>query len=349
MNVRPHRRAMDWVMATLVVAMSPQMASMPIHLAVTCLLPVAWRVMAEQRGWSPPNTFIRLILAAAAVVMLFATYGGLLGRRAAVSLLTIMLSLKLVEAWRLRDARVLVTVAIFLSATQFLFDSGLIMIAYVAAVLACALVALIHLERAEAFAHSGGAPPTSGSMAELKYSGRLIALALPVAFLLFLLFPRWGSPLWGVPEAALDARSGLSDSMSPGTIQSLFMDDTPAFRVEFDGPRPERHELYWRGPVFWNFDGRTWKGGFLAHVPNRERALPREAEWFYKVQMEPTEQHWLFALDYPAIQPPGTLLTIDYQIYSARAITSLREYTMASDPGFVDTPTLSPVLRSEAL
>ena len=59
---------------------------------------------------------------------------------------------------------------------------------------------------------------------------------------LFLLFPRLASPLWGLP-ADHAAATGLSDSMSPGSISELSLSDAVAFRVDFDGPPPPSRVL----------------------------------------------------------------------------------------------------------
>ena len=180
-----------------------------------------------------------------AVAALVLTYGGLMGRRAAVSMLVLMLSLKLRETFRTRDARIVASLSLFLCGTQFLFSQGIPMIVYITACLLSSLTALMYLHRREAFENLSKAPVTGRNLfSELGFGARMLAIAFPIGLALFLLFPRWGSPMWGIPETALDARSGLSDSMSPGSIQGLFMDDSPAFRVEFKSAQPINGELY---------------------------------------------------------------------------------------------------------
>ncbi len=345
------QKGMLWVLATLAVAVTPQLMSMPLHLVPLAVLPIAWRTAAELRGWKPPAQFIRVGLTLFSVFLLVATYGGLLGRRVAVSLLTLMLALKLLETFRIRDARIVASLSLFLCATQFLFSQGIPMLFYSAATMVGALIALTLLHRREAFQPTGEAPPSGHSLfTELGFTLRLLALALPAALAVFLLFPRWSSPLWGVPEDALDARSGLSDSMAPGSIQGLFMDDSPAFRADFVGTLPPHQALYWRGPVFWNFDGREWSSMYYSRGLRAETQPAEEtAPWRYRVQLEPHEQRWIFALDYPARIPQGARLSMDYQLYSRRPITSLVSYEMASDPDFVDSPTLRSAFRRAAL
>jgi len=345
------RLAILWVITALTISMLPQLLSMPASLVPISLLPIIWRLLAEFRNWKPMPMLLRVIATAIAVAALVVTHGGLMGRRAAVSMLVLMLSLKLLETFRTRDARIVASLSLFLCGTQFLFSQGIPMIGYIIACLLSTLIALMYLQRQEAYENIRQAPETGRSLfTELGFGIRLMLLALPVGLAVFLLFPRWGSPLWGVPEDALDARSGLSDSMTPGSIQSLFMDDSPAFRVEFEAGTPGPSERYWRGPVFWNFDGQTWKSGFFGrNVLAEVKPEPATAPLRYEIQMEPTEQRWLFALDYPALVPRGTRLTVDYQLITRRPITQLRSFVLASDPDFIDSPELKKTMRWVAL
>jgi transglutaminase-like putative cysteine protease len=349
--IRPDRTSTIWVMATFTLAMLPQFTRMPLAVAAMTLLPLLWRTGAEFRGWRPLPPLLRHALTVVALAVLFLSYGSVSGRRSAVSLLTLMLAFKLIEGFSIRDCRLIVSFSLFLCGTQFLFSQGLTMPLYGAAVILIALVALTRLQRSEAWAHeAGGPPPVRASLlSELGFGMRLLAIALPAGLAFFVLFPRLGSPLWGIPESTLDSKTGLSDSMSPGSVQQLFMDDSPAFRAAFDGAAPPPGDLYWRGPVFWRFDGRTWKGGFYGkNVGARARPPAATAPWSYAVQLEPNERKWLFALDYPATTPKDTRLTLDYQLIRRKPVTQLLEYSVRSDPDFVDSPELSEPLRLQA-
>ena len=335
----PGRTTTLWVIATFALAMLPQLLRMPPAVALMAVLPLAWRVSSEFRGWQPLPAIVRHGLTALGLLSIFFSYGDMAGRRAAVSLLAVMLSLKLIECYRIRDARLVVSFSLFLCATQFLFGQKILMPAYGAAVSALALVALARLQRQEAWQHEGEPPRIRASLgSELGFSLRLLALAVPLGLAFFLLFPRLATPLWGIPETTLDSKSGLSDSMSPGSIQQLFMDDSPAFRVSFDGPRPEYSELYWRGPVFWRFDGQTWRGSFYSQNLTADRLPPEEGPGVYRytVQLEPNERKWLFALDYPIGAPENTRVTVDYQLIRRDPVLQLLPYGMASNPDHRD-------------
>ncbi len=84
-------------------------------------------------------------------------------------------------------------------------------------------------------------------------------------------------------------------------------------------------------------------------MPAERKPEVRTAPWRYTIQLEPNERRWLFALDYPATVPRGAKLTMDYQLYSSRAITQLRQYEMLSNPDFIDTPQLKSTVRAHAL
>jgi transglutaminase-like putative cysteine protease len=347
----PDRKTILWIIATLGLAMIWQVARMPLPVLAATLLPLCWRIGAEFNDWKPLPALIRHGATALGLAILFLSYNDLSGRRAAVSLLTVMLALKMIECYRIRDARLVVCFSLFLCATQFLFAQGILMPFYGGAVVILALVALIQLQRLEAWAHAGKPPKVKASFwSELGFSFRLLALAIPIGLAFFILFPRLGSPLWGIPESTLDSKSGLSDSMSPGSIQSLFMDDSPAFRAEFSGPTPTAEQLYWRGPVFWRFDGDTWKGGFYGkNIEATDRPEPNESSWDYTVQLEPNERKWLFSLDYASTVPPHTRLTMDFQLIRRHPVIQLIQYRITSNPDFVDTPELSGPLRLRAL
>ena len=337
----PNRTTTLWVIATFALAVLPQLSRMPAAVAAMTVIPLAWRVASEFRGWKPLPAAVRHGMTALALLALFFSYGDLSGRRAAVSLLAVMLSLKLIECYRIRDARLVVSFSLFLCATQFLFGQGIVMPLYSAAVTLLALATLTRLQRQEAWQAQGPPPPVRATLfSELGFGLRLLALAIPAGLAFFMLFPRLPSPLWGIPESTLDSKSGLSDSMSPGSIQQMYMDDSPAFRVKFDGPVPALKERYWRGPVFWRFDGQTWRDSFYSRNLLTAALPPESGDTVYRytVQLEPNERKWLFALNYPAITPPESKITIDLQIIRRDPVLQLLQYEMVSNPAFGDFP-----------
>src|SRR5205823_11047542 len=138
----------------------------------------------------------------------------------------------------------------FLLITPFLSNQS--MFAAIATVPALVLLggALDALERSPATLPRDRSAP-------LKRTLTLMAQGLPIALLLFVMFPRLTGPLWGLP-ADRSARTGLSDTMTPGMFTELTLSDEVAFRVDFEGPAPPPWQRYWRGPVLARLDGRVW-------------------------------------------------------------------------------------------
>ncbi len=344
------RPAVLSMMGVLALTLIPQWLKMSPWLSLVTIAAFLWRIASLRYRWKPLPVTVRVIVAFAGLAAVISVHGVFWGRRAGSTMLAVMLALKLLEAFRIRDGRLLVSVCFFLAAIQFLFYQSAQMLFYAGAVIVSGLIALMRLQREDAFAHDPASANAKVPYANMKMIGKVLAISLPLALSLFFLFPRLSSPLWGMPEYALDGKSGLADDMSPGSIQSLFIDDSPAFRVEFDGPVPPPRERYWRGPVFWNFDGSTWSPmfwGWRRISPEMPQALT--TSYRYSVQLEPHERHWLFALDFPTVVPRNSLLTSDYMLRSKEAITSLKSYDMISEPGFTQDARLLRDFRAIAL
>jgi hypothetical protein len=67
----------------------------------------------------------------------------------------------------------------------------------------------------------------------------LVLQALPLMAAIFLLFPRAQGPLWAMPRDTRAGLSGLSDSMTPGTIANLIKSDAIVFRVQYPAPQAQ--------------------------------------------------------------------------------------------------------------
>ena len=61
-----------------------------------------------------------------------------------------------------------------------------------------------------------------------RAAGMLLAQSVPLMLVLFLLVPRVPGPLWGLPQDAYSGVSGLSDTMTPGSLSNLILSDSVA-------------------------------------------------------------------------------------------------------------------------
>ncbi|MEB3332777.1 MAG: transglutaminaseTgpA domain-containing protein [Synechococcaceae cyanobacterium] len=108
--------------------------------------------------------------------------------------------------------------------------------------------------------------------AQLRRSLQVLAAALPMALLLFLLAPRL-SPFSAMPGSGPGAAvTGLSDTLDPGSIAMLSSNPQPAARVTFplQGRPAAVEQRYWRVLVHDQTDGSRWYG-----EPQRSALPPR--------------------------------------------------------------------------
>src|SRR5690606_25782030 len=238
------------------------------------------------------------------------SYGTLTGRDAGFALLILLAAMKLLEMAGPRDFYIAAFIGLFLMLTNFFYSQTLPMGAYTALCVGTFVMAFI------SYSDARGAVERQ---ARLRLAGILLLQALPVAIVLFLLFPRIPGPLWGLPKDARGAQTGLDDQMIPGAISDLTLSDEVAFRVEFLGEPPPRSTWYWRGPVLWFTDGVKWvPDGRRAVLPKVER---RGQPVRYAVTLEPTERSWLFALELPAEPPEDARLSPDLLLHHRRDAT----------------------------
>jgi transglutaminase-like putative cysteine protease len=335
-------RSRAWTLAAAGACLLPLLLQLDERVAVAVALA---SLVVTAASWRRPLAApVRLLLAIvlAGLVLAQSRFG--LGRDTACGLLAAMLAIKPAETVRLRDARSLLGFVLFAPFATFLLDQGPLSLALGLLGATLALAALIRLAELESGDARHPLPPLRRFVAVWK----LVAIGLPLALAVFWLFPRLASPLWGVPDRAV-ARPGLSERMTPGQWLDLLNDDSVALRVKFSGATPPQSQMYWRGPVLWNFDGRTWtQPEWLRALPPAEVASAR-ARWTYEVEVEPTDRHQVPVLDLPLAAPEDTRLTFDYGLYTRRPLSTVTRWRMASAPPAVFEPHLRPTLRAMAL
>ncbi len=338
--------------------LSPRSRQLALLATAVCLLPLLLQlpgvlglgfgtaaVAIAALSWHRPlPTLLRLVLGAGIVLAVALVSPGV-GRDTACAVLAGMLALKPGETVSLRDGRSLVGFALFAPFATFMLDQGPVSLALALGAVLLGLVALRQLAADEGDADRGDAAAWWAGAPEVL---RLFAIGLPLALAAFWLFPRLPSPLWGLPERAV-ARPGLSDNMTPGGWLDLMIDDTPAARVQFFGPAPPQDQMYWRGPVLWDFDGQTWRQArWLERVP----AAPLEPAgpgWDYQIELEPTDRRQLVALDLPTQVPDGVNVSVDYSTTTRLPLTNVTRWRMRSAPPRVAEPRLPVMLRQRAL
>jgi len=336
----PHQTR-GWLLAAVALVVLPHLPRLPGWLAVFVAAAALPGLLQLQHPVRPLPRILLLPATIAGGGGVLLHYDTLLGKNAGVALLVVMLLLKLLEVRSPRDARLVVFLCYFLVIANFLFSQSLSMAAYLFAATLVITAALAAVTAA------GGARPAGHY---LRLAAVLLAQSAPLMLVLFLFFPRIEGPVWGLPEDAWSGMTGLGDSMSPGAISRLVQSEAPAFRARFEGRTPRAEQRYWRGPVLWFTDGRTWSAGKLELLPQvREPGKPGDAAAFdYSITLEPHNRHWLLALDLPVRLSIPAIHTLDFQMLAWQPVRRRTRYT-ATSYTHIDTGTLNSTLRAAAL
>lgn len=329
--MRLDRRQFDLLTLTIVLVLSTHVGHLPLwaNLAAGLLVGCRWLQRSYRPALGAIPVWLRLPLTLGLPVAVIAQFGTVLGLEPGSVLAIGMLVLKLGESEKVRDARAALTFAGFILMAALLFDQGLLGALHVAAAVGLVFLCLRELEVPPGEQRG----PLLGR--ELLGGARAIALsvaaAVPLTLLVFLFLPRLAQPLWGAPDN-LDARTGVSEVMTPGQFQSLMIDDSPAFRVQFATAQPPPpQQRYWRGLVLNRFDGLNWtRTDSSSQRPVESNLQLLSAPLDYEVTMEPTQQRWLFPLDVPTAAPERFLRNVDLTLTGFRPIGAVQRFSMSS-------------------
>jgi transglutaminase-like putative cysteine protease len=312
------QRAFDLLCLGAAFVLAVNASHLPWWLSAALALILGSRWWQRRRHPGRVPQAIKLPLLTLLTLAIIAYYGNLFGRAPGTALGIGLLVLKLLETETLRDVRVGVGFACFTLMTALLFDQGMVSTLVVALGLVPALATLRALEPAQ---------PPSGMARGFMPALGLLAAALPLALLAFVLVPRLGSPLWGAPGRD-QARTGLSDRMSPGAFTELLTDDHPAMRVTFDGEPPPPDQRYFRAFVMSRYDGVSWSYADVANAP--PVALEVEQAAHYRIHLLPTHRRVLPTLDVPIETPAGATMRRDRVVLAARPVDDALSYSLRS-------------------
>ncbi|MFA6922212.1 MAG: DUF3488 and DUF4129 domain-containing transglutaminase family protein [Gallionella sp.] len=301
----------------ILMVTAPHAGHLPLWVSALSTALLVWRAYLAKSGNPQPARWLLTSITLATTVAMLIDFHTLFGREVGVTLLVLLACLKSMELKTKRDAMGLIYLCCFIIITNFFYSQSLITALYMLTTLFVITSTWVHL-------HAAG----SSLKPRLKIASTLLLQAIPLTLILFVLFPRVQGPLWGLPQDAYSS-SGLDDKMSPGSLGRLSLSDAVAFRVSYRGAVPRRDQMYWRGPVLWNFDGNTWTPGRTARSIKPVFSETGQAVE-YSVTLEAHNKNWLFALDVPdKISTPASL-TYDFQVLSAAPVNSRLRYEARS-------------------
>lgn len=292
----------------------------------------AWRMWLERTGGELPSMLGRLGVFVPAAVGVFLTYGSSPGAPGMLAFLTALLSLKVLELRTPRDVTVICLLGYFMTLSAFFYDQSLALNLYLGTALLANTVGLIRCH-----ARSAGG---------LRLALGISVQALPLAVLLFVIFPRLEGNFLRRLGGATTGLTGMSEHLEPGSVASLVQSELPAFQATIHnnqgGVLPAR-SLYWRGLALDICEGGlAWRArGALPYTtpPVASKSAGRIEQ---QIILRPHGQHWLFALDHPVEVAPSKALhpmLIDTDTLRSQApVINKSIYTVYSQL----TPTVDP-------
>ncbi len=350
------RNSLLLIMAAFTVVVLPHVFHISILIIAAALFCVAWRWMIFL-GRKSFLTFWQkaaLVLASGSVIVV--TEGLHKNIETWAALLIISFALKLLEMKTRRDAFVVIFIAYFVIAVEFIFNKSMGIVLYELCALVLVTAATVGMNQFHTRIKASES---------LKVSGKILTQAIPLMIVLFIVFPRIG-PLWAIPNPNQHARTGLGSEMTPGDISKLARSDEIAFRAIFKGEIPSNEKLYWRGRVYANFSNGTWSE---VNIPSRFNNIQKinwvnaqKQAWFvpntignesekisYSILLEPTYEKLLVGLDLAIPKSPSTGLMWDYKLTNRQAIHSLLHYDVDTFPNAILNTWLPEFLRIQTL
>lgn len=172
-----------------------------------------------------------------------------------------------------------------------------------------------------------------------KWSVVITAVLIPVTAFFFIILPRpsWTLFAWG---SGSNVTSGFGDQVSPGIVESIKIDSSPAFRVRWLQGIPPTNPK-WRGIVYDSY----WHGVWYKRYKNRVSAPELKTETMdYEILLEPNSSSYLLSLNLPkkvAVKKLSPSLVAGFTIYvpkiiSRRTLYEVESYQLTDLPEDID-------------
>src|SRR5436190_941924 len=318
------RRPLLWLAAALLFVLPPMFGALAPWVPILFLVALVTKFWMDPRGYRLRSVAMILTSAAIALISILTTYGSIQGIEPGISIIALLMSIKILEAHTAREFQVMVMVGFVLCLCGFFLSQDLAIASSLLIAFVLLLAALIQFHRGATCAFSF----------PIRSALKLLLQATPLIVLLFLLFPRVSTGFRFQMAQGRDAAAGFSAQLSAGSVTWLAHSSAVAFRAEFpDGKIPPPAALYWRGVVMLQGDGFEWRAATApAALPRKNRGAPDNRGIRQSITLEPHNEHWMFALDWPATAPSGSTLSPGNYLWSPQPIRKLRRYEVISYP-----------------
>ena len=280
------KRPLLFLCGALLLSVLPLHGYIATGALVVCVLCLLWRGVLRM---AVPHLVVRLGVIIAGVAVVYFDYGELGGMEPGIALLLVLAGAKMLESRTPREFQVLALIGWFLAFCTVLLENHLSRSVWTVLVVLCITACMVRFRRS-----------IPGAGEPMRVTGMLWALALPLAVLLFFVFPRGLLDLGSAFGRSRFGETGIDNSLDPGNIARVALSSKVAFRVRFpDGVLPSNETRYWRCLTLWHCEGMRWtRGDRLSYSP--QLSLPKPGVDVRQViDLEAHGKRWLPALDLP--------------------------------------------------
>lgn len=341
-DIQLSRTQQLWLVLAVVAACGPIWFYLPWWAPIFGLLGIAWRVLLLFKGIARPSKLVMAGLSLTLLVSVLATYIPPIGVEPMSAILTAGAGLKYLELDRKRSSLLLIYLCYFIAGIQLIFTQSVGMFAVT--LLSCLIIlAAQNVILQDSRQHYSW---RTLSWQPLRFAVRIMLVSVPLTLLIFIVAPRIPS-FWVVPIQQGSTQTGISERMDPGSVAALGQSSAIAFRVDFGSEEiPPHSQLYWRGLIMSDFDGRSWavrgerrfiRDGEPIIWPERQSEAGwldqierRGQEWNYDIYMEPSYRRYLFSLGAPYTEQRNIGLARDLTMVYQQPVAQQIKYQVTS-------------------
>ncbi|MGK0442926.1 MAG: transglutaminase-like putative cysteine protease [Pseudohongiellaceae bacterium] len=319
------RASLLWLLLAQLLVILPLLKYLPVWLLLGYVACVFWRFQIYRGIFNHPGGYLKTTVVLIGFLVVYYSFGTLIGLEATTSLLLVAFSLKLVECQRKRDCLLLCLLCFLLIAVTFLYEQSLLYSLYLFLCLPAITMTMQSLHFSV---------ESKYSFFDIKKSLIIFVQTVPLMIVLFLVFPRF-EPFWQITLPNQQASVGVGNVLSPGDITQLTKDSSLAFRATFENTPPNKNEMYWRGVVLSDFDGRSWRQNEDLFQNRQYRPDDKKSsdgvDYRYTIIQEPSHRPLLFSLAVATSSSQGVSTTNDYLLAYKHNIFERISYRVESD------------------
>ena len=169
----------------------------------------------------------------------------------------------------------------------------------------------------------------------VRWSSLITFCLIPATVVFFIILPRPTGIFFAWGGGAV-AKTGFSDRVTPGAVEQIKTDPSPAFRVRWLGGRHPPKPL-WRGIVYDTYEGGVWEKRY-------KRTIDFPQMWVetmeYEILLEPTDSKYLLSLGLPgkiSLKSQKPILVSGYtvtvpEVLERRTLYQVQSYSLQELP-----------------